>query len=85
MQQSQIITYLWAGKICYTHTHTHTHPQILNICIESGLTIPMQKYFVANLATPFLQRSAIVASTIFLKENLASKNFVKVVHVLQNR
>jgi hypothetical protein len=45
----------------------------------------MQKYFVANLATPFLQRSAIVASTIFLKENLASKNFVKVVHVLQNR
>jgi hypothetical protein len=72
MQRSQIKKYA-------------THTQILNICIESGFTIPMQKYFVANLATPFLQRSAIVASSVFLKENIASRNFVKVFHILQNR
>jgi hypothetical protein len=78
MQQSQIV------NICELEKYaTHTHIQILNICIESGLTISMQKYFVANLATPFLQKNAIVASSVFLKESLASKNFVKVFPVFK--
>lgn len=62
---------------------THTHIQILNICIESGLKNSMQKYFVANLGTPFLQKSAIMASSVFLKESLASKNFVKFLPVFK--